>query len=414
MNADRLRPRLPLWRLLILALLLAYALADIGLEAMRKDGAFRDLVPQWALAHLAATGHRAAAYDFDTQAALLKSSDVPLHHTFTLLGMPHVAGIGVCPYPPTFAVLYAPVCRLPFTQAGMVLYFVSVALALVAAWAIGRATNGRVSGLTAAVAILFYPEFEVVLHEGQNSLITLALWALGWREFVRGRDLLAGLWWGVLAYKIHWLLAVGWVPLVVGRPRALVGMAASAGALAVAGTALLGPDAWRQWAGQLVAVDRVFAYDPEFRATALTLAGDLRSVTNRYLSPGIGARVTGWALLTAVVAVTAIWYRRRSTQGPAGPAGAAVLFASGLTVPHLYFYDETVFMLPLLVLWSHRGALVGWRFVELIVLTAAFYLAPKAIFAVPWGPSGPPPLMTLAAVALWLLSLTVKTEGSVS
>jgi hypothetical protein len=161
-------------------------------------------------------------------------------------------------------------------------------------------------------------------------------------------------------------------------------------------------------------VDRVFAYDPEFRATALTLAGDLRNVTIRYLPPGIGARVAGWVLLAAVAVVTTVWYRRRAAGGPAGRAGAALLFASGLTVPHLYFYDETVFLLPLLVLWSHRAALAGWRFVVLIVLTAGFYLAPKAIFAVPWGPSGPPPLMTLAAVALWLLSLLVRTEGSVS
>jgi hypothetical protein len=90
------------------------------------------------------------------------------------------------------------------------------------------------------------------------------------------------------------------------------------------------------------------------------------------------------------------------------------LFASGLTVPHLYFYDETVFLLPLLVLWAHRAALAWWQFVTLIGLTAAFYVAPKFVFGVPWGPSGPPPVMTLAVVALWLLSLTVGVTNASS
>ena len=49
------------------------------------------------------------------------------------------------------------------------------------------------------------------------------------------RSGMAGLWWGLLAYKVHWLLAVGWVPLVIGRRRVLLGMAVSAGLLAAGG-----------------------------------------------------------------------------------------------------------------------------------------------------------------------------------
>src|SRR5207248_5904148 len=115
-----------------------------------------------------------------------------------------------------------------------------IGIAVVAAVVFGNVT-GRVAGmLTAAVVILCYPGTEYALHLGQNSHLTLAVLALGWRAFVRRQDVIAGLWWGLLAYKVHWLLAVGWVPLVVGRPRVLLGMAASAGALALAATALLG------------------------------------------------------------------------------------------------------------------------------------------------------------------------------
>lgn len=405
----RARPRLPVWRLLPLALALAYALADIGLESLRTDGAFRDLVPQWTLAHLAATGHGADAYDFDTQAAFLNSLGLPGHLTYFLLRMPYVVGIGVCPYPPTFAALYAPLGLLPFQTAGLVNYFGSTALALVTAGVVSRAVGGRVSALTAAVAILFYPEFEVVLFEGQNSLVTLAVWALGWERFVRGRDLPAGLWWGLLSYKPHWLLAVGWVPLVVGRPRVLLGMAASAGALALAGTALVGPHAWVRWLEEAAALDRVFAYDPYFRETGLLLTCDLRRVAVRYLPPGGAAQAVGWVLLAAVVGVTAAWYRRRGGGDPAGPAGAGLLFASGLSAPHLFFYDEVVFLLPLLVLWSHRAAPGRWGFVTLIALTAGFYAAPKYAMITSW--TGPP-VQALAAVALWLFSLWQFRDAS--
>jgi hypothetical protein len=457
-------PRPPVWRLIVLVLALAYVLAHRLLAAADMPGASDDLVPQWVLAHLAASGRGADAYDFETQVAFMKSLDLPPHR-LTGIDQPHMKGIGVCPYPPTFAVLYAPVGRLPFDVAAQVVYFASIGLALVAAWAIAGATGGQLSGLpaalvlsiaasvldgllllgqerwqtmalssaalaavaawvfgqvasrtagvlTAAVVILAYPGTDYALRLGQNSHLTLALWALGWRALVRRRDLAAGLWWGLLAYKVHWLLAVGWVPLAVGRPRVVLGMTASAGALALAATALLGPEAWGRWLAQVAAIDRVYASDPEFRQYLLPLGCDLRSLSMRYLPPGVG-RFAGWAALAVVAAVTTVWSRRRPAADPAGPEGAGLLFASGLTAAHLYYYDETVFVLPLLVLWSYRSALAWWQFVALIGLTAAYYLAVRYMQV--WsGALAGPPWWTLVVVALWMLSLSVKSEGSES
>ena len=50
--------------------------------------------------------------------------------------------------------------------------------------------------------------------------------------------------------------------------------------------------------------------------------------------------------LAAVAVLTTIWYRRRPNADAAGAEGAGLLFASGLTAAHLYYYDETVFLLP--------------------------------------------------------------------
>ena len=96
-----------------------------------------------------------------------------------------------------------------------------VVVALVVAWAVSRATAGRVGWPLAAAAVLCYPGLLYTLALGQNAVITLALWSLGWMALVRGRDFTAGLCWGLLVYKVHWVVAVGWLPVYLVRPRAL-------------------------------------------------------------------------------------------------------------------------------------------------------------------------------------------------
>src|SRR5437868_3156969 len=138
-------------RTLLLVLLVAYALADVLLAAAEMDGASADFFPQWVLAHLAATGRGANAYDFQTQADFIHSLNMAPHWA-ELLKESHCKDIGVCPYPPTFCVLYYPLGRMSFETAALVVYFVSIALAFVAAWAIADATDGRLSGQSAAIA----------------------------------------------------------------------------------------------------------------------------------------------------------------------------------------------------------------------------------------------------------------------
>ena len=92
-------------------------------------------------------------------------------------------------------------------------------------------------------------------------------------------------------------------------------------------------------------------------------------------------------------------------------AGAGLLFASCLTAAHLYYYDETVFLLPLLTLWSDRAVLSRWQVAALIVLTAVYYIAARYVLMWSLAFDGPP-IQTFCVLALWLLSLTVKAEES--
>jgi hypothetical protein len=450
----------PLWRILALSLLVAYATADLLLAAGEMGGASADFFPQWVLARLAATGGRADSYDFATQAEFIRSLHMAPHWA-ELLKESHAKDIGVCPYPPTFCVVYFPLGRMPFETAAMVVYFVSIALAFVAAWAISDSFGGRLTGLpaaiaipfylpvqqglvasgvspgvmalvavgiialgalafggttgrlagflTAAVCILFFPGMKMTLQLGQNSLLILVLWSLGWRELVRRRDLAAGLWWGLLGYKAPWLLAFGWVPLVIGRPRVLGGMAISAGLLVIAATALVGPESWVRWLDAVRKIDHVYVYDQEFRDNLLFMGGDLRSIFVRFVTDHTVGRFAGWAAIALVALVTAVWYRRRPAADPAGVEGPALLFASGLTVAHLYYYDETVFLLPLLVLWSPRPAPGRWRVAVLIGLTALY---DGAAYVYAWARGiEQPPAWTAAVVLLWIFSLCMKDSA---
>jgi hypothetical protein len=393
---------------LVLPLVLAVALANLFLGAWTMAGASDDFLPPWVLARLAVTGHGVDTYDLNTQMAVLQDPTLP-GYRLDLPNMPQIRGIGLCPYPPTAVAAYAPLGLLTFDVAALVVYFISIALAIVAAVVVSRITAGRVGPLLALVAILCDPTFsQLTIRLGQNGPLTLVLLAAGWLAICRGRDMAAGFWWGVLAYKPQWLFAVAWLPFALRRPRVWPGMTATAALLAAVATAILGPEAWGRWIGQLAQIDHVYATDPEFREFLLPMGCDLRSVSNRFLDPSLG-RPLGWTAIAVVIAVTTIWYRRQPDRDPNGPPAASLLFACGLTVPHLYYYDEMVFQLPILTLWSWRAILRRWQLGGLIALTAVFYGDWLVFLLSRW--IARPPVWTATVAALWALALTVKSEG---
>src|SRR5262245_43831960 len=162
-------PRAPLWRQALWGLIVAVALANLLVMVGRMDGASDDLLPPWVLARLAVTGHGADTYDFPTQAVFLRSLHRPPHQE-DILDAPNINDIGICPYPPTLPVLYAPLSLLPFDTAAIVFYLGSIALTPVCAWAISRSVGGRVGVLAALAAILCYPGLYYTLYVGQNSV----------------------------------------------------------------------------------------------------------------------------------------------------------------------------------------------------------------------------------------------------
>jgi hypothetical protein len=389
--------------MLALTLALAFYLTNAH-RTYREDG-YWDFILQWTLARLAVTEDGSKVYDFPTQKALLTKVLPP--ESLHFLERAHIKDVGVSPYPPTMVVLYAPLGLLSLRGAQICMVYLSVGLAIASAWAISRAVNGRVTFSMALLAIIYYPGFLISASLGQNALLLLALWSLGWLALCRHRDILAGVIWGLLIYKIHWVVAVGWLPLVLGRPRALLGMACSALALVAVATLAFGAEVWGLWlrAAQTIAA----AYhEPVYVQQLLGKACDLRGAVARYSPDAIAS--------DAVTAVTA----------------CPLLFTAALVSPYIFHYDLCVFLLPLLVLWSHRAIMSRGQRAVLIGVSAAFYLAMPIMdqWTVDWllglkglvlGSAGlepwwepwqGPPLATFANVGLWLTSLWVAHSWS--
>src|SRR5512134_1075079 len=113
------------------------------------------------------------------------------------------------PYPAFVAVAYSPLALLSFRLS----YFIHTMI-MVAALLLTLRTLRPMSKVAAgqsffvfALLILYYPLLKSIIG-GQNTAITLLLVTLLWRTAVDGRDILAGLWLGLLLFKPQYGLPI--------------------------------------------------------------------------------------------------------------------------------------------------------------------------------------------------------------
>ena len=146
------------------------------------------------------------------------------------------------PHPPTLIPFVRPLGMLPFAAAGfawLALQLVAaVALAaLLATWARGRATVGRLGwrgvSLMAAL-VLAWPPVGIDLLQGQLGLVLTALFVAGWYAALRGHERAAGILFGLAVcvklvpglLLMHYLVrrrfrVVGWAALTFAAACAL-------------------------------------------------------------------------------------------------------------------------------------------------------------------------------------------------
>ena len=301
--------------------------------------------------------------------------------------------IGGALYPPIHAVYYAPLSLLRPRIAYRVMQGIVLALAFFAGWVVQRMTEGRVWWPVASLFVFMFPGFPGCITLGQNGMFSLTLVLVGWWQLMRGREVLAGLCWGLLAYKPVWATAFFLVPLLTTRWR----MAAS---MAVAGIVQIGVTlpivGWENWLNWLQ-IGQSAVEEYKRQENWIFLSRDLLGLPRRWLltfedslakdvvwrtgdpSPTVDGvaeapwhhpllSFLGWGLWTLVLSATLLvaWRCRRRRKELTGPFPAFVLTGVVLTCYHFMYYDFVLAGLPVLLLFTEPRRYLQWRFQTLV------------------------------------------------
>jgi hypothetical protein len=279
--------------------------------------------------------------------------------------------IGGALYPPIHALCYAPLGSLPPRIAYRLVQGLIVVVVFLSGWVIERMTEGRIWWPMALVFIYLFPGFTGCIALGQNGMFTFALVLLGWWQLMRGREGLAGFFWGLLAFKPVWAAAFVWVPLVTGRWRMAGSMIVTGLAQIVLTLPVVGWQSWLDW----LHIGRVSSYEYLRQENWIFLSRDLLGIPRRWLlhfEDGLATRLVwqseatpgaeehpllallGWGLWSVVLAFTLglLWRCRRQRQALTGPLPAFVLIGAIFTCYHFMYYDFLVAGLPVLLLFT--------------------------------------------------------------
>src|SRR5262249_42988465 len=219
----------------------------------------------------------------------------------------------------------------------------------------------------AAVALRGSPGYGGAIKFGQNAMISLAVRLLGWWVMARGRPVLGGMVWGVLAFKPVWGLAFGPALLLTRRWRAAVAMLLTGTALAALTLPVVGWGVWRDW----LEVGKEATQTYKWSETWVFLSRDLVSIPRRWLTfPRRGAPEPAlvtrlglllWLTPPALTAAVALRYPRR-VEGGDGPGAAFVLLGAWLSCFHFMYYDSLLAALPVGLLFPRPGQYWALRF----------------------------------------------------
>jgi alpha-1,2-mannosyltransferase len=262
-------------------------------------------------------------------------------------------------YPPFFLLIAAPLARLPYLPALLAWQLATLALYL---WSMRRLLRERASDRTWLLIALAFPAAFVNLIHGHNGFLTAALLA-GALAVLDTRPLVAGLLFGLLAYKPQFGVMIPLVLGATGRWRSFGSAAATVAILALAATAIFGADIWP-----------AFLAGTHFtRETVLEQGG-----TGFYKIQTVFAWIRMWggpvalayaaqavASLAVAAALVMLW------RSPASPArkGAALCIAMLLATPYALDYDMMV-LAPAIALLAAEGIDRGFRPYERALLLA--------------------------------------------
>jgi hypothetical protein len=255
------------------------------------------------------------------------------------------------PHPPVLSLMTAPLAALRLRVAYWVWVTLSFVAAGVAAYILGRALTPSVPLATTLVFFSYEPLWHL-LWWGQVDAFLLLLFASGACLLLRARsrrdEIAAGALMGILALIPQYAI-VPFLALLWGRRRAALGMAASAGALALASVAMVGAKGVERYRD-------LAEYFGRFRGTDTVTEGAMFNIRGMVMRMGLDMSDDALLRLVWLVAI---------------PLAALAVVAAGRSLPAGRSPDlalSVVILAALLASYhTHRQTLVF-----LFVLFAAF------------------------------------------
>jgi alpha-1,2-mannosyltransferase len=297
-------------------------------------------------------------------------------------------------YPPIFLFAVAPLALLPYPLALAVWQGASFALYLAVIAAILRRIrrdDDRVARLWLFASVAF-PAAFVNLGHGQNGFLTAGLFGAALVNLQR-RPLLAGVLFGLLAYKPQFGLLIPFALLAGGQWRTFLAAGITVMALAGAATLAFGPEIWH-----------AFVASTETSRTLLLEQGNvgfekLQSVfaAVRMWGGGISFAYVVQTAASVIALFSVAWIWR--SCGDRDLKAALLIVATLLASPHVLDYDLTTLAPAIAFMIASRG-MNGFRDYDVSAL-AMVWFAP--LFARAIAGSTGVPLGLIAVAMLYVL-----------
>jgi len=354
------RERVRLWSLAILiatlAAILWLAFTAHGLNDYRGRPLGTDFSDVYAAGALAVEGRAADAYDW------------PSHHQKEQAIFGSATPFYGWHYPPFFLLAAEGLARLPYIPALVLWQGLTLLLYVLALRALTRASPAPelLRDPLWQLVVLAFPAVFVNLTHGQNGFLTTAIIA-GGLALLKPKPLLAGLVFGLLAYKPQFALALP-VALMAGRQwRALAAMAVMILLLCTVATLSFGLSVWPAFFDSMHLSRTVVL---EQGSTGFEKIQSIFAAI-RLLGGPISAAYVGqiFVSLGAMTALVMIW-RSAASQAL---KGAALCLATTLSTPYCLDYD-LVLLAPVILLVAAEGRARGVRNGEMLMLAALWLL----------------------------------------
>jgi alpha-1,2-mannosyltransferase len=297
-------------------------------------------------------------------------------------------------YPPFFLGLAALLALMPYAVSLLVWQGVTLALYL---WAtrtiLSSSGHGTVRDPLWLLLALAFPAVIVNLGQGHNGFLTAAIFAAALVTLEK-RPILAGVLFGLVAYKPQFGLLIPLVLAVSGRWRVFAAAAATVAALALAVTLAFGLDVWS-----------AFLASTKFTRIVVLEEGQtgwykIQSVFSwvRMWGGGIDLAYAAQTAVTVAIAASLAWLWRSKAAFPLQAAG--LLIGTLLATPYSLDYD-LMLLAPAIAYLGMDGLQRGFAPWQKTIL-AALWIVPLFARSVPEATLIPlaVPLMLVTFVAL--------------